>query len=87
MPLEYTIDKNPEYNMHHPKFAETFKQTMSPSSMKPSSPDRAPKDVNVIPMEEKLPEINEEKSEKPKVKSKKPKKNLNESDDELAFLG
>lgn len=24
-PLEYTIDKNPEYNMHHPKFAETFK--------------------------------------------------------------
>ena len=23
-PLDYTIEKNPEFNMHNPKFAETL---------------------------------------------------------------
>lgn len=38
--LDYTIEKNPEFNMHHPKFAETFKKTMSPDSVDAMSPDR-----------------------------------------------
>lgn len=37
-------------------------------------------------MEEQPPALEEDQEEKPKVKSKKPV-NLNESDDELAFLG
>lgn len=38
--MDYTIEKNPEFNMHHPKFAETFKKTMSPDSVDVISPDR-----------------------------------------------
>ena len=31
--LEYTIDNNPELDMHQPQFAETIKYSMSPESM------------------------------------------------------
>ena len=50
--LDYTIEKNPEFNMHHPKFAETFKKTMSPDSMSINSPERPAKDVKVESLEE-----------------------------------